>query len=256
MIVSHNLPKSSPLHFSIAFFTTPGPLTPTLIIQSASLTPWNAPAINGLSSGALHKTTSLAHPIESFSFVKSAVSLIISPINLTASILIPVLVEPTFTELQTLFVTFIASGIDSIKSLSAGVIPLETTALYPPIKLTLSSAAHRSKVLAILTKSFVDLHALEPTKPIGVTEIRLLTIGIPYFFSISSPVLTKSFATVVILLYIFLHKTSISWSIQSNKLIPIVIVRTSKFSCSIILFVSATSNKLIILISFKFDAFY
>ena len=32
MIVSHNLPKSSPLHFSIAFFTTPGPLTPTLII--------------------------------------------------------------------------------------------------------------------------------------------------------------------------------------------------------------------------------
>ena len=41
---------------------------------------------------------------------------------------------------------------------------------------------------------------------IGVTEIRLLTIGIPYFFSISSPVLTKSFATVVILLYIFFIK--------------------------------------------------
>ena len=70
--------------------------------------------------------------------------------------------------------------IDSIKSLSAGVIPLETTALYPPIKLTLSSAAHRSKVLAILTKSFVDLHALEPTKPIG--EVGRDAFGnVPYF---------------------------------------------------------------------------
>ena len=39
---------------------TPGPLTPTLITASASVTPWKAPAINGLSSGALQKTTSFA----------------------------------------------------------------------------------------------------------------------------------------------------------------------------------------------------
>ena len=45
--------------------TTPGPDTPTLIIASASVTPWKAPAINGLSSGALQNTTSLAQPNES-----------------------------------------------------------------------------------------------------------------------------------------------------------------------------------------------
>ena len=56
--------------------------------------------IIGLSSGALQKITSFAHPSESFSFVASAVSFTISPQSLTASILIPVFVEPTFTELQ------------------------------------------------------------------------------------------------------------------------------------------------------------
>ena len=129
LIISHNSPKSFPLALAIAFLTTPGPLTPTFIIASASLTPWKAPAINGLSSGALHKTTNLAQPIESFSLVKSAVSWMISPINFTASILIPVLVDPTFTELQTLLVTFIASGIERINNSSAFVIPLETIAV-------------------------------------------------------------------------------------------------------------------------------
>ena len=200
LIVSHNSPKSFPLHLLIAFLTTPGPLTPTLIIQSASLTPWKAPAINGLSSGALHNTTSLAHPIESSSFVISAVSLIIFPNIFTASIFIPVFVDPTLTELHTFCVTFIASGIDSINIFSAFVIPLDTIALYPPIKLTFNSWAHWSRVFAILTKSFGDLHAFAPTNPIGVIEIRLFTIGIPYFLSISSPVFTRSFATLVIFL--------------------------------------------------------
>ena len=47
---------------------------------------------------------SLAQPKESSSFVALAVSFTISPINLTASILSPVFVEPTLTELQTLSV--------------------------------------------------------------------------------------------------------------------------------------------------------
>ncbi len=94
------------------------------------------------------------------------------------------MVEPTLTELHTLLVTFIASGIDLINNSSAFVIPFDTIALYPPMKLTPVSCAHLSKTLAILTKSLVVLQALEPTKPIGVTEIRLLTIGIPYFISI------------------------------------------------------------------------
>ena len=62
LIVSQRTSKFSPRTFSIARFTTPGPLTPTLMIASASVTPWNAPAINGLSSGALQNTTNFAHP--------------------------------------------------------------------------------------------------------------------------------------------------------------------------------------------------
>ena len=100
LIVSQRTSKLSPFTCSSAYFTTPGPLTPTLTTASASDTPWKAPAMNGLSSGALQRTTSLAQPKEPLSLVASAVSLMISPSRRTASILIPVLVEPTFTELQ------------------------------------------------------------------------------------------------------------------------------------------------------------
>jgi len=47
----------------------------------------------------------------------------ISPISFTASMLIPDFVEPQFTDEQTKSVVARASGIDSIKILSAGVIP-------------------------------------------------------------------------------------------------------------------------------------
>ena len=84
--------------------------------------------MKGLSSGALHNTTSLAHPKESLSLVSSAVSLTISPISLTASMLIPVFVEPTLTELHISSVCASACGIDLIKSSSLLVIPFDTTA--------------------------------------------------------------------------------------------------------------------------------
>jgi len=74
--------------------------------------------------------------MESFSLVISAVALTVSPINFTASMFNPVFVDPTLTELQTSSVSFIACGIDSINNFSAFVIPLETIALYPPIKFT------------------------------------------------------------------------------------------------------------------------
>ena len=128
LIVSQSTSKFSPRTCSRAVFTTPGPLTPTLMMASASVTPWNAPAIKGLSSGALQNTTSLAHPMESLSFVRSAVSLMTSPMSRTASMLMPVLVEPTLTELQTNSVLASASGMDRIKSSSQVVIPLETRA--------------------------------------------------------------------------------------------------------------------------------
>ena len=98
------------------------------MIASASVTPWKAPAINGLSSGALQNTTSFEHPIESLSFVNSAVSFMMSAISLTASIFIPVFVEPRFTELHTSSVSASAFGIDRIRSSSAVVIPFETKA--------------------------------------------------------------------------------------------------------------------------------
>lgn len=42
LMVSQRTSKFSPLTFSRATFTTPGPLTPTLMMASASVTPWKA----------------------------------------------------------------------------------------------------------------------------------------------------------------------------------------------------------------------
>ena len=200
LIVSHNSSKPLPRTCSIACFTTPGPLTPTLITASPSVTPRNAPAINGLSSGALQNTTSFAHPRESFSFVASAVSLTISPHRRTASILIPVFVDARFTELQIRSVHASACGTERIRFSSLFVIDFDTSAEYPPIKFTPTSFAALSNVFAIVTKSSGLLHAAPPISATGVIEIRLFTIGIPNSCSISSPVFTRSFATVVILL--------------------------------------------------------
>ena len=102
--------------------------------------------------------------------------------------LIPVFVEPTLTEEHTKSVSANAFGIERINNSSAFVIPLLTNAEYPPIKLTPTLSAARSSVFAISTKSSLVLHTLPPTSAIGVTDIRLFTIGIPYFLEISSPV--------------------------------------------------------------------
>jgi len=193
-MVSQRTSKFSPRTFSNAVLTTPGPLTPTLMILSASVTPWNAPAIKGLSSGALQNTTSFAQPRESSSLVYSAVSFTISPISLTASILMPVLVEPRFTELHTRSVVDSARGMERISSSSAGVIPLLTSAEYPPRKFTPTSCATLSRVFAMLAKSSMVWHAAPPISAMGVTEILLFTIGIPNSLEISSPVFTRSLA--------------------------------------------------------------
>jgi hypothetical protein len=93
--------------------------------------------------------------------------------------LIPVFVEPIFTELQTLSVAERAAGIERMRFASVGVIPFETMAEYPPRKLTPVSLAARSSVFATSTKSSGDLQACPPTSAMGVTDILLLTIGIP-----------------------------------------------------------------------------
>ena len=115
LIVSATIPISPSRTCSSAYLTTPGPLTPTLITLSGSVTPWKAPAMNGLSGTALQNTTSLAQPIASRSAVRSAAAFTTSPICFTASMLIPHLVEPTLTEEQTISVTANASGMAAIR---------------------------------------------------------------------------------------------------------------------------------------------
>ena len=127
-MVSQSTSKSAPLAASNAFFTTPGPLTPTLMTDSPSVIPWNAPAIKGLSSGALQNTTSFAAPKLSVPYEALAVSSTISPMRLTASILIPVRDEPTLTELHTRLVTLSASGMELRNISSLSVLPFASIA--------------------------------------------------------------------------------------------------------------------------------
>ncbi len=55
------------------------------------------------------------------------------PISATASMLIPALVPPTFTEEHTRSVDDMASGMERIKISSAGVAPFCTRAENPPM---------------------------------------------------------------------------------------------------------------------------
>ena len=103
--------------------TTPGPDTPTFITLSGSPGPWNAPAMNGLSSGALQNTTSFAAPMQLLSAVSSAVFLMILPMSATASMFMPVFVEPILTLEQTCSVRARASGMLLISASSPGAKP-------------------------------------------------------------------------------------------------------------------------------------
>ena len=151
LIVSATTPKSSPRTLLSALWTTPGPETPTFMTVSGSLTPWKAPAMKGLSSTALQKTTSLAQPKPPCAAVSSAVSFMTRPMSATASMFMPAFVEPTLTEEQTSSVSARARGMERISLSSAGVMPFCTRAEKPPTKLTpvsrraLSSASAKQK---------------------------------------------------------------------------------------------------------------
>ena len=179
---------SAPSLFPEHVLTTPGPLTPTLITASPSVTPWNAPAMNGLSSGALQNTTSFAHPRESCLLCQlRCLQNHLSHQIRTASISIPVLVDPTFTELQTRlrFCQRLWNRTDQHVHRFWSCLWL-TNAEYPPIKFTPTFFAARSMRSGNGHIIFRRLTcAGSPTRAIGVTEILLFTIGIPYSFSIS-----------------------------------------------------------------------
>ena len=114
--------------------------------------------------------------------------------SLTASMLMPVLVEPRFTEAHTRSVAESASGMERSSSSSAAVIPLLTSAEYPPMKFTPTSFATRSRVPATAVKSSTDRQAAPATRATGVTDMRLFTIGTPNSLDISSPMLTRFLA--------------------------------------------------------------
>ena len=178
--------------------TAPGPDTPTWISQSGSPGPWKAPAMKGLSSGALQNTTSFASPMHILSLVRSAVSRMTRPIRATASMLMPDLVEPTLIEEQTSSVSASARGMLLISRLSPAEKPLCTSAPNPPIKLTPTALAAASSAFAYCTGSASG--AAPSSIAIGVTLIRLLTIGMPYSAAIASTTGTRSLARVTILL--------------------------------------------------------
>ena len=142
--VSATTSKGCPLQAFRAWATTPGPETPTLMTHSGSPTPWKAPAIKGLSSTALAKTTSFAQPMGSM----SAVSRIMRPIRATASILMPERVEATFTLEQTRSVWVRAVGMERIRRRSLSVKPFWARAEKPPIKFTPTAFAALSSVRA------------------------------------------------------------------------------------------------------------
>ena len=164
---------------------------------SASPTPWNAPAMKGLSSTALQNTTSFAHPKPSRPAVSPAVFLIVPPIRRTASMLMPAFVVATFTLEQTRSVVASASGMAAISRRSPEVKPLCTRAENPPIKFTPHAFAALSIATAKGTKSSVS-HA-PATSAMGVTQMRLFTMGMPSSRSISQPVSTRCSASRQIL---------------------------------------------------------
>ena len=176
-------------------FTTPGPETPTFTTASASPEPWKAPAMNGLSSTALQNTTSLPAPMHWRSAVSSADFLMMPAILSTASMLMPARVEPTFTEEHTRSVVASASGMESISLWSAAEAPLCTSAEKPPMKSTPTSRAALSMARAMGERSLVVVAA--QISAIGVTEMRLFTMGTPYSRSSWSAVGTSFSAAVV-----------------------------------------------------------
>ncbi len=100
--------------------------------------------MKGLSSTALAKTTNFALAVSDL----SVIALMVSPINLTASKLIPAFEEPIFTLDMTRSVSVNARGIDLIKAKSPLAKPFCTNAEYPPIKSTPTALAASSKAWA------------------------------------------------------------------------------------------------------------
>ena len=151
--------------------------------------------MKGLSSTALQKTTSLEAPTHWRSAVSSEHSRMTSAMRKTASMLMPALVEPTFTEAQTRSVTESALGMLLMRRRSASAMPFWTRAEKPPTKSTPTSFAARSMATAMGVRSSASVAAARAA--MGVTEMRLLMMGMPYSLCSCSAVGTRFSAAVV-----------------------------------------------------------
>ena len=109
--------------------------------------------------------------------------------------LMPARVVATLTDAQTRSVAASASGIDAMSLRSPSPVPLCTSAEKPPMKSTPTSCAARSSASASGVTSSASVAAA--SWAIGVTEMRLLTIGMPYSRSICSAIGTSRSAARV-----------------------------------------------------------
>ena len=136
--------------------------------------------MNGLSPTELAKTTSFAAPRPAS--VACAEAEIASPMARTASMLTPAREDATLTDEQTTSVAARAWGMESMSARSLAVAPPSTSAENPPMKSTPTARAASSSILAQAVRS--DSREAAATRAIGVTETRLLTIGMPSSSSI------------------------------------------------------------------------
>lgn len=99
----------------------------------------------------------------------------------------PERVEPTLTEAHSRFVEASTSGTVSRNTFSYGAADLCTSAEYPPRKSMPSLSAASSSALAIRGAFSGNAAEIRLT---GVTETRLLTMGMPYSPDRSAAVFT------------------------------------------------------------------
>ena len=151
--------------------------------------------MKGLSSTALQNTTSLPAPMHCLSAVSSAARLMMPAILKAASMLMPARVLPTFTEAQTRSVAASAVGMESMSLWSARVAPLCTSAEKPPTKSTPTSLPARSMATATGVRSSAVTAA--QISAMGVTDMRLFTMGMPNSRSSCSAVGTRFSAAEV-----------------------------------------------------------
>ena len=208
--------------------TTPGPEMATLTLTSGSPLPCSAPAMNGLSSGTLQKTTSLAQPMQSL----AAVSLESALMHVGhAHDGVHVDAGPSGGHVDRgahALRAPIASGMASISAASPRVKPFCTMALKPPTKSMPISSAAASSACATSTKAAGS--SPPTTCAMGVTDTRLLTMGMPYFSSISPATVTRRPARCTILAWMRSAVRCGSRSEQSASEMPMVTARTSRFS--------------------------